>query len=113
MAYFELTAEQALARYATGAVVVLDVRTDPEWLAEHIPGAVHIPLHELSSRWQELDPEAETLLICGHGIRSAAAGQWLHQAGFENLANVRYGMSGWPGPVTTGGEPLPVPSPGV
>ena len=62
MSYRELTPTEALERYHSGEVVVLDVRTDPEWHAGHIPGAVHIPLHELASRWQELDPEAETLV---------------------------------------------------
>ena len=103
MAYSELAPEEALRRYDEGEVVVLDVRTPPEWHGGHIPGAVHIPLDELTARYQELDPERETLVVCGHGIRSAAAGQWLSQAaGFDRVVNVRHGMSRWPGPVETG-----------
>lgn len=99
MPYRELTPQEALARYQSGEAVVVDVRTLSEWRGGHIPGATHIPLHELPARYQELDPEAEVLVVCAHGIRSAAAGQWLAQVGFENVANVRRGMSAWPGPV--------------
>ena len=104
MAYREAAPEEALERYRSGEAVILDVRTLPEWRGAHIPGAVHIPLDELSVRYQELDPEVETLVVCAHGIRSAAAGQWLSHMGFENVGNVRYGMSGWTGPVEHGGS---------
>src|SRR5438046_256055 len=88
MAYTEITPEEAVEKHRLGDVVVLDVRTPPEWEGGHIPGAVHIPLDELAARWQELDPDVETLVVCGHGIRSAAAGQWLARIGFERVANI-------------------------
>jgi len=99
----ELQPDRALERYRGGGAVVLDVRTLPEWVGGHIPGAVHIPMDELPARYQELDPEQETLVVCQHGVRSAYAGQWLAQMGFEAVYNVRYGMSGWEGPVELGG----------
>jgi rhodanese-related sulfurtransferase len=102
MAYVEIMPAEALEKHEAGAVVLLDVRTPPEWAGGHVPGALHIPMDELASRYQELDPEAETLVICAHGIRSAAVGQWLAAVGFENVSNVRYGMSRWPGPVEHG-----------
>lgn len=103
MAFREITTDEALARYRTGAAVVLDVRTLPEWRSGHMPRAIHIPMDELVARCRELDPDAETLVICAHGIRSAAAGQWLAQAaGFDDVATVRHGMSGWMGPVECG-----------
>ena len=102
MDYRELTPDEALARIQSGKAVVLDVRTWPEWVTGHIPGAVHIPLDQLTSRYSELDPDAETVVVCAHGIRSAAASQWLLQAGFEQVANMRHGMVRWNGPVQTG-----------
>ena len=102
MGYSETSPQQALERYLEGDAVIVDVRTLPEWLGGHIPGARHIPLDELTARYQELDPEAETLVICQHGIRSAAAGQWLAAAGFDRVINVRHGMSRWDGPVEAG-----------
>src|SRR5262245_32613720 len=102
MAYQELTPAEALERYHSGEAVVLDVRTPPEWTGGHIPGAVHIPMDELPARCQELDPDRETLVVCQHGVRSAYAGQWLSQMGFDRVYNVRYGMSRWEGPVELG-----------
>src|SRR5687768_11567820 len=100
MPYRDLPPGEALEEYERGSVVILDVRTPTEWHGGHIPGAVHIPLDELVSRYQELDPGAPTLVVCAHGIRSAAAGQWLAEAaGFEDVANLRHGMSRWAGPV--------------
>jgi rhodanese-related sulfurtransferase len=102
MAYRELLPAEALARFEAGGVVLLDVRTPLEWQGARVPGSVHIPLDELTVRCEELDPAAETLVLCAHGVRSAAAGQWLAQAGFENVANVRYGLSRWPGRIEVG-----------
>jgi len=36
-------------------VILLDVRSSREWSHEHIKGAVHIPLHELERRIEELE----------------------------------------------------------
>lgn len=103
----QITPSQALECYLEGEVVLLDVRTLPEWRAGHIPNALHIPLDEMTARYQELDPDVETLVICQHGVRSEAVAAWLAQMGFENVANVRQGMSAWDGPVETGeGKPV-------
>jgi rhodanese-related sulfurtransferase len=104
MAYGEVDPQEALRRYESGEPVILDVRTPVEWAGAHIPGAVHIPLDELTRRYQELDPDAETIVVCAHGIRSAAAGQWLSEAGFECVLNLRHGLSRWPGPIRSGLE---------
>jgi rhodanese-related sulfurtransferase len=103
MAYLEITPSGAVERHLRGDAVFVDVRTLPEWLGGHIPGALHIPLDELPSRIDELDPDRETLVICQHGVRSAAATQWLMQVGFERVINVQHGMSRWGGPVEQGG----------
>jgi len=100
--YTEVTPDEALELYRRGHGVFLDVRTGTEWLGGHIPGAVHIPLDQLSRRIEELDPQQPTVVICSHGIRSATAGRWLHELGFQRVANVRYGICRWNGPVEFG-----------
>lgn len=50
--------------------VLLDVRESWEWDLCRIPGAVLIPMNELPARSQELNPDAETVVICHHGVRS-------------------------------------------
>ncbi|MEO3782279.1 rhodanese-like domain-containing protein [Actinocorallia sp. B10E7] len=61
-------------------VVVLDVRRNDEWRQSHLPGAVHIPLHELLSRMDEV-PDGELWTHCGSGYRAAIAGSILSAAG--------------------------------
>ncbi|HEX9832936.1 MAG TPA: rhodanese-like domain-containing protein, partial [Mycobacterium sp.] len=47
-----------------GDAVILDVRPDPEYTAGHLPGAVHIPLEELTQRLSELPPGREIVAYC-------------------------------------------------
>ncbi|WP_030165613.1 MBL fold metallo-hydrolase [Spirillospora albida] len=61
-------------------VVVLDVRRDEEWGDSHLPGAVHIPLHELRARIGEV-PAGEIWVHCASGYRSAIAASFLAAAG--------------------------------
>jgi DNA-binding transcriptional ArsR family regulator/rhodanese-related sulfurtransferase len=56
--------DELLARAEAGEVVVLDVRPAPEFAAGHLPGAVSIPLGELTSRLDELPPELEVVAYC-------------------------------------------------
>ena len=55
---------ELLARAEAGEVVVLDVRPQPEYVAGHLPGAVHIPLDELEQRLGELPADREVVAYC-------------------------------------------------
>ncbi|MEM7310935.1 MAG: rhodanese-like domain-containing protein [Planctomycetota bacterium] len=75
---------------------VLDVREHQELRICALPGAyVHIPLGELALRAAELDPDAPTVCVCHHGIRSAGAARYLAEAGFEELYNLTGGVDRW------------------
>lgn len=56
--------DELLRRLAAGDVVVLDVRPEPEFAAGHLPGAVHIPLDELTDRLSELPTGREVVAYC-------------------------------------------------
>jgi rhodanese-related sulfurtransferase len=84
---------------------IVDVRTPMEYAGRHIPGALLIPIDEFAARVQELDPDEEIVVVCEHGIRSAAAASFLTQMGYEKCHNLRHGMSAWRGPVKIGPEP--------
>lgn len=73
---------------------VLDVRTEGEWEAGHIPGAVHVPLPELSERLDEL-PDEPLTVICGSGYRSSIACSLLQRAGRRDITNVIGGWAAW------------------
>ena len=61
-------------------VTVLDVRRRLEWRDGHLPGALHIPLHDLPARLAEV-PDGEVWVHCAAGYRAAIAASLLAAAG--------------------------------
>ena len=91
-----ISAADLKARLDAGdELVLLDVRQPEELEICALPGVTHIPLGELSVRHHELDPEAETVCICHHGIRSANAAAGLASVGFERPLNLPGGGERW------------------
>ncbi|MBN1852034.1 MAG: MBL fold metallo-hydrolase [Pirellulales bacterium] len=76
-------------------MVILDVRAQSEWDTSHIDGAVHIPLPAIRTRYEDLDRNATTVLVCKSGARASTAGSILQQHGFKNLAVMAGGMTAW------------------
>ncbi len=77
-------ADLAAARRG-GDVVVLDVRRNQEWDASHIPEAVHIPIHELPQRLDEV-PDGQVWVHCASGYRASVAASILDAAGRRVIA---------------------------
>ncbi|MFC7345035.1 MBL fold metallo-hydrolase [Saccharopolyspora griseoalba] len=82
--------------------VVLDVRTNNEFAASHVAGAVHVPLYELKDRMDEV-PAGAVWVHCGSGYRATAAASLLEAAGravvliddvFDAAAQVGVPMTG-------------------
>jgi glyoxylase-like metal-dependent hydrolase (beta-lactamase superfamily II) len=61
-------------------LTILDVRQDGEWAAGHIASAMHIPLHELDARIDEV-PSGRVAVHCASGYRSSIAASLLARAG--------------------------------
>ncbi len=74
---------------------VLDVREPDELAISSLPEAVLIPLQELPSRFGELDPDADWVVICRSGQRSRSATAFLLERGFRSVSNLSTGMNGW------------------
>ncbi|MFD1658702.1 rhodanese-like domain-containing protein [Streptomyces caeni] len=66
-------------------VVVLDVRRDSERAGGFIEGSVHIPIHTLHRRLDEV-PEGEVWVHCAGGMRAAIAASLLDAAGRSVVA---------------------------
>ena len=77
-----------------GEVSVLDVREPHEYEVANI-GARLIPLGELPERLIELDKDETFAIHCKTGGRSASAVKLLQEAGFENVYNVKGGITAW------------------
>jgi rhodanese-related sulfurtransferase len=66
-------------------VVILDNRRNLEWAQSHIHGAVHIPLHDLPGRVDEV-PGGEIWVHCAAGYRASIAASMLAAAGRRVVA---------------------------
>lgn len=73
----------------------VDVRTLEEFKANKIKGFVNIPLNQINKRLKELPKEKKIILCCQSGGRSTSASRFLYKAGYENVINVKGGMSAW------------------
>jgi sulfur-carrier protein adenylyltransferase/sulfurtransferase len=75
--------------------VLLDVREPHEYLICNIPFAKLIPLGDLPKRVNELDSAVEIVAHCKSGVRSAKACDFLRQAGFRKVKNMKGGITAW------------------
>lgn len=92
----ELTPTELKAKLDRGDdFVLIDVREPHEFELCKIPGAVLIPLNTIPQHLSELDPDAEIVLQCRSGRRSADALTFLQANGFTNLWNLKGGILAW------------------
>ena len=80
-------------------VLFLDVREREEVAIASIEPFEILPLSEFS-QWSSdllsrLQPEAEIIIMCHHGMRSAQLCQWLTSKGFSNVKNVMGGIDAY------------------
>ena len=86
--YRKISAEEAREiMQSAGNYILLDVRTEQEYMENRIDGAVLIPDYELTARAEsELpDKNAVILIYCRSGRRSANAAQELTDMGYMNI----------------------------
>ncbi|AHF16346.1 MBL fold metallo-hydrolase [Niabella soli] len=72
--------------------LILDVRKESEFAAEHIEGAVNKPLDHINSHFAEIDKLAPAYVHCAGGYRSMIFASILKSRGFDNLINVKGGF---------------------
>lgn len=75
--------------------VLVDVREPWELQICRIEGSMHIPMRTIPVRKDELNADAETVMICHHGSRSFQAGMFLKQMGFSRIFNLSGGVDAW------------------
>ena len=93
----EITATQLKQRLDEGRdLQLIDVREPSEYEIARIPGTKLIPLGQVVTRLNEIDPSRETVVHCKGGVRSAKAIEALKKAGYPGrLLNLRGGITAW------------------
>ena len=92
----EITVRELKQRMDSGEpLTVIDVREPYEYAIARIPGTKLIPLGQIAERAGELDPNAEIIMQCRSGKRSADALNQLKAKGFTNLKNLVGGILAW------------------
>ena len=75
--------------------VLVDVREPHEYKIANIFSSILIPLGDVPKRLGELDPNAQIVVHCKGGTRSAKAQGILREAGFKNVLNMKGGILAW------------------
>ena len=88
--------EEARRRMSQGAVLI-DVREDLEWEEAHAKGAIHMGKGVIERDIEKNlpNPDAEIILYCGGGYRSALAARSLGEMGYRNVASMAGGWRAW------------------
>lgn len=87
-----------LQRQAQGAdLLVLDVRSAEEFAAGHVPGAINVPLPDVSAAHPQLKSwkDRQVVVYCRSGRRSGMAIKELEAAGFSRVMHLEGDMLGW------------------
>ena len=94
----ETTPEEVRRRQEAGARFhLVDVREDREWEQGRASGAVHLGEGVLERDVERAIPDrdAEIVLYCGGGFRSALAADTLRQMGYQNVLSMDGGWKRW------------------
>ncbi|MDE7469213.1 MAG: rhodanese-like domain-containing protein [Desulfovibrionaceae bacterium] len=91
-----LTADEFANMQLSDDAIILDVRTQEEWNAGHVKGAIHIDYLDDSfeSNLEPLDKNKHYYVYCRSGMRSAQAIHTMQQLGFERCTNIVNGIIG-------------------
>lgn len=82
------------AKDVAGAYII-DVRETSEYEAGHIPGAVNIPIRELTANLGAIPLDQAVIVYCASGYRAAMSATALHMLGYDNVKAFGASYKGW------------------
>ena len=94
----EITVEEVRAKQQKHEeFIFVDVREDSEWQAGRAAGSIHLGrgVIERDIEREIRDQNAEIVLYCGGGFRSALAADMLQKMGYRNVLSMAGGIKAW------------------
>ena len=87
-----IPAEQFAAEVKIGESIIIDVRKESEFDAEHVVDTFNKPLAYINDWLKDIDPKKHFYLYCAGGYRSMAAASILQARGYRNFSEVGNGF---------------------
>ena len=93
----EIGVDETRLRVESGKARLIDVREESEWSAGHARGAEHLGKGVIERDIEARVPnkDAELILYCGGGFRSALSADNLQKMGYTNVASMAGGWRAW------------------
>jgi len=93
----EVSVDETRRKLQSGKAKVIDVREESEWAAGHVRGAEHLGkgVIERDIETRVPDKNAEIILYCGGGFRSALSADSLQKMGYRNVTSMAGGWRAW------------------
>ncbi|OWY73502.1 sulfurtransferase [cyanobacterium TDX16] len=94
----EVTIDEVKPRIDRGEkFYLIDVREESEWAEGHLPNSIHLGkgVIERDIEARVSDANAEVVLYCGGGYRSALAAEALMKMGYRNVISMDGGIRAW------------------
>ena len=94
---FESVDVEDMAEWVISAepMTVVDARDETEWVAGHVPGALHMYVPDVPHHAGEIPHEAPVAVHCASGYRAGIAASLLEQAGLKRIIHVNGEFSDW------------------
>lgn len=89
------TAAEVKAAFDANQIVVIDVRTPQEFMFEHIPGALLMPLAFFDPTKLPGQSDKRIVFHCGSGVRSERVSRAAMAAGVTRIAHLEGGFGAW------------------
>jgi rhodanese-related sulfurtransferase len=93
---------QRMQELVDEGVRVVDVRTEGEYQAGHIPGAELVGMNEIQAAAQGWNTSEPIAIYCATGSRSIDVVNYLAEQGFETVYHYASGIVTWEGEIERG-----------
>ncbi|MDM8517585.1 choice-of-anchor U domain-containing protein [Desulfobacterales bacterium HSG16] len=100
----QVSSSEAIEMIAADNIRIVDVREPAEFCGSsgHIPCAVNYPWNSgiLQEQYENLPMNEDILVVCGSGMRSPQAANFLNENGFTSIYDLTGGLNSWTGDTT-------------